>query len=281
MSVREWAEFCHREEHRAPTMEEAQGGRRHAPLPTSSRHRTRQSKPADAPPTHPFEDDGDAVMTDILPTDMVDPAASLPTPPPTVLIDSEQPSDGALNKRSNADRIKAREAKEALDNEFLKSFAPHTMWLPRGLKPEDYTPEFCRTLEKIYWRRCGMGKPWYGADMKGASPLHNRSLIHRRQARCLPMRLHRGTSPRCHLNSPAFLATIPRYLGSIRRTCTSVCGELLLPGTSKTWISSPLTTSILAPPNSRIHFLFFKNTFDAFAVGMQFHKASPTLWRIS
>ncbi|KIJ46964.1 hypothetical protein M422DRAFT_164349, partial [Sphaerobolus stellatus SS14] len=28
--------------------------------------------------------------------------------------------------------------------------------------------QFCRLLERMYWRNCGLGKPWYGADMKGS-----------------------------------------------------------------------------------------------------------------
>lgn len=36
----------------------------------------------------------------------------------------------------------------------------------------EYTPAYCRELERRYWRGCGLGKEaWYGADCPGESPL--------------------------------------------------------------------------------------------------------------
>lgn len=70
-----------------------------------------------------------------------------------------------------------REAKEAelavreeRDREFLDSFDPHKAWLPPGTEPSSYTHDFCKDLERRFWRNCGFGKPpWYGADMQGKS----------------------------------------------------------------------------------------------------------------
>lgn len=75
-------------------------------------------------------------------------------------------------KRTNQTR-QVREAslaeRAAKDKDFLESFDPHSDWLPPNTTPFDYTPEFCRELERRYWRNCGLGKPaWYGADMQGA-----------------------------------------------------------------------------------------------------------------
>ena len=75
-------------------------------------------------------------------------------------------------KRTNQSR-QAREAslaeRAAKDKDFLESFDPHSDWLPPNTTPFDYTPDFCRELERRYWRNCGLGKPaWYGADMQGA-----------------------------------------------------------------------------------------------------------------
>ena len=54
------------------------------------------------------------------------------------------------------------------DREFLESFDPRTSWLPPKTQPSSYTKEFCKDLERQYWRNCGWGKaPWYGADMQG------------------------------------------------------------------------------------------------------------------
>jgi hypothetical protein len=60
----------------------------------------------------------------------------------------------------------------AADAVFLESFNPHTDWLPPNTRPEDYTPEFCKDLERRYWRNCGFGAPaMYGADMEGSYSL--------------------------------------------------------------------------------------------------------------
>ncbi|PIL32652.1 transcription factor [Ganoderma sinense ZZ0214-1] len=69
-----------------------------------------------------------------------------------------------------------RETKEAelavraeKDRDFLDSFEPHKAWLPPGTEPSSYTHDFCKDLERRYWRNCGFGKPpWYGADMQGS-----------------------------------------------------------------------------------------------------------------
>lgn len=193
MSVREWAELCAKDDLRAPTIEEAQGGRRYA---GTIRSRPRRGRASEANVEQPKElgksgvedspeddekpeeagseqNDGDMAMDDVKP-DIgceVDPASSLPTPPPStnpsdsLPADTEASTTAAPTKRSAAER---KEAKEALDAAFLTTFDPHKDWLPQGMAPEDYTPEFCRTLERIYWRNCSLGRaPWYGADMQG------------------------------------------------------------------------------------------------------------------
>lgn len=194
MSVREWAELCAKEELRAPTVDEAQGGRRYA-LGTM-RPRARRGRASEATEEHTNVDDGgeedklddqkaeegaseqaadndsDIAVGECKADEFdVDPASTLPTPPPTTNLSESQPPctdtsiTSASTKRSAAER---KEAKEALDAAFLTTFEPHEDWLPHGMVPEDYTPEFCRTLERIYWRNCSLGRaPWYGADMKG------------------------------------------------------------------------------------------------------------------
>ena len=77
-------------------------------------------------------------------------------------------------------RVLTREEKEASmaekaaqDAAFLESFDTKTSWLPPNTRPDDYTPEFCKELERQYWRNCGLSKPaWYGADMQGTFLLH-------------------------------------------------------------------------------------------------------------
>lgn len=209
MSVREWAELCAKEDHRAPTIDEAQGGRRHAPGTTRSRtRRGRASVPSEE---HLNENGEGAVEEDKVDEDKmddsqkgeegasdhnvdhdsniptgewkadadfdVDPASTLPTPPPTTHSSDTLPPGidtsptPTSTKRSAAER---KEAKDALDAAFLATFDPHKDWLPHGMVAEDYTPEFCRVLERIYWRNCSLGRaPWYGADMMGATSYYN------------------------------------------------------------------------------------------------------------
>ena len=189
MSVREWAELCTRDDLRAPTITEAQGGRRHAPMSTRPRPKRGQdsegaeeqqpelpegsvddhedSKAEGSTPNTTVDDDVDTPMEENKTDGAVDPAASLPTPPHTTTPSDALPSTPSTTpaKRSTTER---KEAKDALDAAFLATFDPHTDWLPRDMTAQDYTPEFCRTLERIYWRNCSLGKPpWYGADMKG------------------------------------------------------------------------------------------------------------------
>jgi hypothetical protein len=74
--------------------------------------------------------------------------------------------------RRNGHTKEAREAamaeRAAKDEAFLETFDPHSDWLPQNTTGFDYTPEFCKELERRYWRNCGLGRPpWYGADMQG------------------------------------------------------------------------------------------------------------------
>ncbi|KAH8108924.1 hypothetical protein DFH11DRAFT_1691301 [Phellopilus nigrolimitatus] len=74
------------------------------------------------------------------------------------------------------DFVKAHE----LDKTFLETFDAAGHWLPRNTSAADYTPAFCATLERRYWRNCGLGKPpWYGADAETTA----------RNVRGLPSRL--------------------------------------------------------------------------------------------
>ena len=76
----------------------------------------------------------------------------------------------AAAKKVRAERDQARRhAKVAQDEAFMETFDPKIGWLPPGALSDDYTPEFCKTLERLYWRSCGIGKSaLYGADMAGS-----------------------------------------------------------------------------------------------------------------
>ncbi|KAH8981101.1 JmjC domain, hydroxylase-domain-containing protein [Lactarius hatsudake] len=125
---------------------------------------------ASIPPADPSPGDPQSEQ----PTDV----ASLPTP--ERLKEEESDDDGQDGKPQKAKakrKWQTREMREAhlaeraaADAIFLKSFNPKNDWLPPNTRPEDYTTEFCRVLERQYWRNCGFGTPaMYGADMEGRS----------------------------------------------------------------------------------------------------------------
>lgn len=96
---------------------------------------------------------------------------SRPSTPDTVAAQDDAP------KRKGKRIPQSKEAREAAmarrvekDKEFLAHFDPHKDWLPPNTTNDDYTVDFCKELERRYWRNCGLGRPaWYGADMAGAS----------------------------------------------------------------------------------------------------------------
>lgn len=73
------------------------------------------------------------------------------------------------NPQTKESREAAQAERAAKDETFMDNFDPHSDWLPPNTTSFDYTPEFCKELERRYWRNCGLGRPaWYGADMQGA-----------------------------------------------------------------------------------------------------------------
>jgi hypothetical protein len=252
-SVREWAELSSKEDRRAPSVDDIglQHARRAAPPPPpKSRTKKGERARADATkaasagpvsiptvcdvdsslsngnvPTSPKSPpaDGDAkVSTSEHPTDV----PSLPTP--ERLKEEEEENTDEDEKPGDKPRPtkpkrkwQTREMREAhlaeraaADAVFMQSFNPHTDWLPPNTRPEDYTPEFCKDLERRYWRNCGFGAPaMYGADMEGSysepffHPLCDKYLC--QQGLCSPTKRKHGTSLIFHLCSIAFFL-VPR-----------------------------------------------------------------------
>jgi hypothetical protein len=114
--------------------------------------------------------------------------SSLPTPERLKEEEEENTDDddGREDKPQTAKpkrKWQTREMREAhlaeraaADAAFLKSFNPRIDWLPPNTTSEDYTPEFCKDLERRYWRNCGFGSPaMYGADLEGRTrgPIFN------------------------------------------------------------------------------------------------------------
>jgi hypothetical protein len=200
LSVREWAELCKTEDRRAPGVEDIglHYARRAAPPPPPRTRAKRgertkvdvTTKAASAGPVSvPVSEVDNAVSA------RNSPASSNPSPhdgdskaalPPAGSSSDRLKEEEEENSDDDGDKhpkVKAkrkwqtREMREAhlaeraaADSIFLKSFDPRTDWLPPNTAPEDYTPEFCKDLERRYWRNCGIGAPaMYGADMEGCT----------------------------------------------------------------------------------------------------------------
>lgn len=182
MSMRDWAELSAQDEFRAPS---ANGtGLYHSRNEgrTKSSRRTRQKSILREPPNRDVtpivnhnQDPDDPMLQDGISNpvrDFLQPE-ELPT-----LGSVPAPNDHEPKRKGR--RVPTREEKEAnmaekaaRDAAFLESFDMKTGWLPPDTRSEDYTPEFCKELERQYWRNCGLGKPaWYGADMQGTSSLN-------------------------------------------------------------------------------------------------------------
>ena len=102
--------------------------------------------------------------------------------------DDDEGRDSKLQTAKPKRKWQTREMREAhlaeraaADATFLKSFNTLTDWLPPNTRSEDYTPEFCKDLERRYWRNCGFGAPaMYGADMEGCTrPSFSRHLVNK------------------------------------------------------------------------------------------------------
>ncbi|KAI0084382.1 hypothetical protein BDY19DRAFT_997737 [Irpex rosettiformis] len=211
MSVREWSEFCAKEEMRAPSVAEidlharaTNGAAR--PSTTSARRSGRRktrgtetAEPEIIPEVivkeeqvvgeheavnvaHVIDDGSEKPLpeTAVAPVTLgegqdndIEQSHIDPVHTPAAEDDEHEEEKQATKARRNGNSRKAREAalaeRAAKDKVYLESFDPHADWLPPNTKAEDYTPEFCKELERRYWRTCGLGKSaWYGADMAGS-----------------------------------------------------------------------------------------------------------------
>lgn len=186
MSMRDWAELCARDEFRAPS---ANGtglyhprGEGRAKAPRKTRQKSTLQEPTTPRDVTPFinhnHDRDDPMLQDGISNVIRD---SPQTEDLSALASTPAPEDHEPKKKGR--RVLTREEKEASmaekaaqDATFLESFDMKTSWLPPNTLPDDYTQEFCKELERQYWRNCGLGKPaWYGADMQGISvhTIHN------------------------------------------------------------------------------------------------------------
>jgi len=179
MSMRDWAELCARDEFRAPSangtgLYNPRGEGRTKP-PRKTRQKSVLQEPAtprDVTPvvTHNHDHDDPTLHDGISDTgrDFLQPE-HLSTLGNTPALEDHEPKRKGRRAPTREEKEASLAEKATKDAAFLESFDIKTSWLPPNTRPEDYTPEFCKELERQYWRNCGLGKPaWYGADMQGA-----------------------------------------------------------------------------------------------------------------
>ena len=160
MSVREWAELCGKEEYRAPAVHEVtvEGRRIHTAVPQHRASRPRKKK----------EEQSTKEESAVPSPPGSDKAASPPAQP----VPGPSKPKGRRAQQPKEVRDAIRDAKlaenAAKDDQFLEGFDWDNDWLPHNTLASDYTPEWCQTLERHYWKNCSLGKsPWYGADTQG------------------------------------------------------------------------------------------------------------------
>ncbi|KAF8063524.1 jumonji superfamily protein [Lyophyllum atratum] len=191
MSVREWAELCAKDEFRAPGLNEIGLHARSANIkPRTTMRKTKKKTDnvkaesvgpdmAMAVKQEPMDGDRPMVFGDSGSNN--DPIVLTPPDsdrtPPSPASEPAGAAPASTSERKPRKRVApSREAREAAlagraaeDAKFLETFDPHQDWLPPNTNASDYTRDFCQTLERHYWRNCGLGKAaWYGADTQGS-----------------------------------------------------------------------------------------------------------------
>ncbi|KAG8977997.1 hypothetical protein FRB90_008609, partial [Tulasnella sp. 427] len=166
LTLKDWAELCNKPELRANPIKNGEvqtRGLRGTPKKPTRRARKAKGVKEDDVDRDTALPDGDDQPRE--PTKAPTPSAAgsrHPTPQGNpqedTREDAEQPSEST-----------AAATPEVKEDPFFASFDPKSSWLPEDTHPEDYTPEACRELERIFWRSCGLGTPpLYGADMAGS-----------------------------------------------------------------------------------------------------------------
>ena len=155
--MREWVELCSKDGYHAPSASEV--GLHHAPVAGKAKRRVSRRATTETEATDVKEEDE---------------AINVPASPPITDLHAagspKEEDEDAKSSRPHRRKTHKQVADEKAvkDVAFMAKFKPHEDWLPFGMQPSDYTPEYCKELERHYWRNCGMGKsPWYGADTQG------------------------------------------------------------------------------------------------------------------
>ncbi|KAL1729188.1 jumonji superfamily protein, partial [Schizophyllum commune] len=158
MSVREWVELCSKDGYHAPSASEV--GLHHAPVAGKAKRRVSRRATTETEATDVKEED-EAINVPASPPITDSHAAGSPKE------EDEDTKTSRPHRRKTHKQV--ADEKAVKDVAFMAKFKPHEDWLPFGMQPSDYTPEYCKELERHYWRNCGMGKsPWYGADTQGS-----------------------------------------------------------------------------------------------------------------
>ncbi|KAG8972313.1 hypothetical protein FRC05_010155 [Tulasnella sp. 425] len=168
LSLKDWAELCNKPELRAKPIKNGEVQTR--VLRATPKKPTRKSRKVKEEPKEediveqstalPDEDDDAGQATKKTHSPNV--TSNYPTPQAT-------PKNDVPEKPEESNAATAPAAPEVTEDPFFASFDPKSSWLPEETHPEDYTPDACRELERLFWRTCGLGTPpLYGADMAGS-----------------------------------------------------------------------------------------------------------------
>lgn len=165
MTLKDWADLCTKDELKALPIKDGNvvtRGQRAARKPRTNKKAAKAAaKEEQAEQPNPASVDETPAEAPARAQSTV--ATDYPTPQSNSSHDHIPPaSDGFIHHSALPPQIVA-------EDPWYANFDPRTAWLPQDTQPEDYTPEACRELERVFWRSCGIGAPaQYGADMPGS-----------------------------------------------------------------------------------------------------------------
>ncbi|KAG8892637.1 hypothetical protein FRB99_002560, partial [Tulasnella sp. 403] len=163
LSLKDWAQLCAKDELKPYPIKDGQVQTRGLSRSTVTRKQrnSKKVKKEDGCELHPDE------------SSQID-ASGTPRAPEANVTSSDHAAGGGnvsldLEGLPSGNVASPSKPKEDKDDPFYAEFDPRTSWLPEGTSADDYTPETCREIERVYWRTCGLGTPaQYGADMAGS-----------------------------------------------------------------------------------------------------------------
>ncbi|ORZ14224.1 JmjC domain, hydroxylase-domain-containing protein [Absidia repens] len=164
-TLSQWHALCQEDDHKPPDLTTDRASR--PILPTKKRRRSHSSQPADAD----LDDDDDSIHQQSIKKD--------DTPPPFANTRSRMkgtPTTTATTNKTHlhspppSPELTKRTKREIQADEIALAQSDDPMPLTfdlHGHNEDTYTVDYCKDLERIYWRNLTFTQPMYGADMSG------------------------------------------------------------------------------------------------------------------